>query len=67
MHDRIRFTRLPSNDELDRIPLVHVAEFELSEKEVTTLRRHLYAINKDGIRRYRTLREFKYILVWRIK
>lgn len=64
---RPRFTRLPTNEELNSIPLVHVAEFELSEKEVKTLRRHLYAVNKDGIRRFRTLREHPFILVWRIK
>jgi hypothetical protein len=64
---RLRFNRLPTNDELNNIPLVHVAEFELSDKETQTLRRHLYAVNKDGIRRYRTLREFKVVLVWRIK
>ena len=64
---RIRYTKLPTAEELNNIPLVHVAEFELSEKETKTLRRHLYAVNKDGIRRYRTLREFKIVLVWRIK
>jgi hypothetical protein len=64
---RPRFTRLPTDEEISNIPLVHVAEFELSEDEVKTLRRHLYAVNKDGIRRFRTLREARFILVWRIK
>jgi hypothetical protein len=64
---RPRFKRLPTEEEIANIPLVHVAEFELSEDEVKTLRRHLYAVNKDGIRRFRTLREARFILVWRIK
>jgi hypothetical protein len=64
---RQRYTKLPTAEELSAIPLVHVAEFELSEKETRQLRAHLYAVNKDGIRRYRTLREFNLVLVWRIK
>ena len=64
---RPRYKRLPSDEEIANIPLVHVAEFELHEDEVKVLRRHLYAVNKDGIRRFRTLREGKFILVWRIK
>ena len=64
---RPRFKRLPSEEEISNIPLVHVAEFELPEDEVRTLRRHLYAVNKDGIRRFRTLREASLVLVWRIK
>lgn len=64
---RQRYTSLPSAAQLDSIPLVDVAEFELSDKEVRTLRAHLYAVNKDGIRRFRTLREHNLVLVWRIK
>jgi hypothetical protein len=64
---RPRYRRLPTPEEIASIPLVDVAEFELSEEEVKTLRRHLYAVNKDGIRRFRTLREARFILVWRIK
>jgi len=67
MDKRPRYKRLPTNEEIANIPLVHVAEFELPEDEVKTLRRHLYAVNKDGIRRFRTLREKPFILVWRIK
>ena len=63
----LKFDRLPSNDEIARIPLARSAEFELREKEVGTLRRHLYAINKDGYRRYRTLRDGPLVMVWRIK
>lgn len=64
---RPRYNRLPSDEELSRIPLAAGAEFSLSEKEVGSLRRHLYAINRDGIRRYRTMRESDLVLVWRIK
>jgi hypothetical protein len=61
------YDRLPSDREIDGIPLAKFVEFQLSEKEVMTLRRHLYAINKDQIRRYRTMRELDLIVVWRIK
>lgn len=64
---RIHYDRLPSADELALIPAAIGAEFDLSEKEVGTLRRHIYAINKDGIRRYRTMRDGRLVLVWRIK
>lgn len=64
---RRRYTRLPSEAELNAIRLVEITEFELSEKETGQLRRHLYAVNRDGIRRYRTLREGPFVLVWRIK
>lgn len=68
MNDKpLRFNRMPSVEEIDRIPLTRAAEFELSEKETKDLRRHLYAVNKDGIRRYRTLREHNILMVWRIK
>lgn len=64
---RHRLNRLPTMDELASIKLVDITEFELSDKETRQLRTHLYAINRDGIRRYRTLREGPVILVWRIK
>jgi hypothetical protein len=46
---------------------VPITEFELSDKELRQLRTHLYKVNRDGIRRYRTLREDRVVLVWRIK
>jgi hypothetical protein len=49
------------------IRVVPITEFELSERELRKLRTHLYAINRDGIRRYRTLREGDIVLVWRIR
>lgn len=60
--------RLPTAAELDAlITVVPITEFELSDTELRKLRAHLYAVNKDGIRRYRTLKEGRVVLVWRIK
>jgi hypothetical protein len=64
--DRKRFTRW-DNKAIDAIRLVPITEFELSDKELRQLRTHLYKVNRDGIRRYRTLREDRVVLVWRIK
>lgn len=64
---RQRYTRLPTATELAAIPLADAGEFELPDKEVARLRRHIYAVNRDGIRRFRTLRDDRLILVWRIK
>lgn len=64
---RVRINRLPTRAELDAIPHVPVTEFELSDRETATLRRRLYAINRDGLVRYRTLREGPVVLVWRIR
>lgn len=61
------YTRLPSNTEIERIPLSRGVEFELSEKEMKDLRKELYRINHDGIRKYRTVRVDRLLLVWRIK
>lgn len=49
------------------IPLAACGEYELSDKETKTLRGRIYAINKDGLVRYRTMREGPYVIVWRIK
>lgn len=62
----VRSTHLPSDSQIEAIPLAQCAEFELSDKELATLRRHLYAINKAGFRKYRTMRESTYVIVWRI-
>lgn len=64
---RLRWTKVPSAEELATIPLASAGEFELSEKEAQEMRREIYRINKDGIRRYRTMRDGPYIMVWRIK
>jgi hypothetical protein len=65
------YTQLPTEAQIKAIPLSKNAEFSLSEKETRQLRYHLYKINHDGIRRYRTMREgpagAQVLLVWRIK
>lgn len=65
------YTQLPSDKEIASIPLSRNVEFSLSEKETAALRRHIYAINKADIRRYRTMRDHtssgQVLLVWRIK
>lgn len=58
---------IPSLAEIERIPKARCGEFELNDKEAKTLRSRLYAINKDGLRRYRTMRDGPYIVVWRMK
>lgn len=49
------------------IPLATMGEFEMREDEIARFRRLAYSINKDGIRRYRTLRDGRLLMVWRIK
>lgn len=52
---------------IDTIRPADCGEFEVPDKEADRIRRFLYGINKDGIRRYRTLREGRYLRIWRIK
>lgn len=59
--------RMPTDDDLYNIPRAVTGEFELTEKETRRLRGRIYAINKDGICRYRTLRDGPILMVWRIK
>ena len=61
------YNRLPSNSEIDAIPVSLGVEFELNDKEMAQLRRHLYAVNRDGIRRYRTAKVDRLLMVWRIE
>lgn len=58
---------VPTESQINAIPLAMPGCYELSEKEVLSTRTFLYAINKDGIRRYRTMREGSLLFVWRIK
>lgn len=59
--------RSPSDAELQAINVADRGEYELNDKETQRLRGRIYAINKDGICRYRTVREGPYLMVWRIK
>jgi hypothetical protein len=61
-----RYTRW-DDEAIRAIRVVPITEFELTDKELRQLRAHLYAVNRDGVRRYRTLRENRVVLVWRIK
>lgn len=63
---RLRYTRW-DDAAIQAISVVPITEFELSDKELRQLRAHLYKVNRDNIRRYRTLREGRIVLVWRIK
>jgi hypothetical protein len=57
----------PSVWDLERMPVAHSGEFELSDFETKQTRRLIYSINKQGRFRYRTLREGRFLQVWRIK
>lgn len=63
----LKLKRRPTEEELASIPLAMAGEFELDEKELRQMRTEIYKINHDGIRRFRTLREGKLVMVWRIK
>ena len=52
---------------VEALSAASAAEFEVSDHEVRRIRSFLYSINKDQIRRYRTLREGSFLSVWRIK
>jgi len=58
---------LPTVVDLAAIPLSTSGEFELNEKEVRQTRYLIYSINKQGMFRYRTMRDGRYLQVWRIK
>lgn len=51
---------------VDSLRKANTLELELNDKETRTLRSRLYAINKDGIRKYRTIRERGMLVIWRI-
>lgn len=51
---------------VDSLRKANTLELELNDKETRTLRARLYAINKDGIRKYRTIRERGMLAIWRI-
>lgn len=58
---------IPTEQQVNSIPLARPGVYELSDKEMAATRRFLYGINKDNIRRYRTMREGPLLFVWRIK
>lgn len=60
---------LPTEDTLLAIPLARSGEYELSAREVKLTRSRIYALNKSHVHgwRWRTLREGRMLLVWRVK
>jgi hypothetical protein len=58
---------IPSDKQIEAIPLARAGEFELSEKEVRKTRQRIYAMNRDGSRCYRTIRAGTLLMVWRIR
>ena len=61
------YQRQPSIYQLEHLPIARCGEFELNDFEARQTRRLIYSINKQGKFRYRTLREGRYLQVWRIK
>lgn len=59
---------LPSMSEIEAIPRAASGEYELTDREVKTLRSRLYGLNKNNAfnRRWRTMREGRLLYVWRI-
>lgn len=62
-------TVAPTDKDIMSIPLARAGEYELSDKEVKTLRSRIYGLNRNNINnwRWRTLKEGNLLLVWRIK
>ncbi len=60
---------LPDEDAIRSIPLARAGEYELSDREVKTLRSRIYALNRENAAgwRWRTLRDGPLLMVWRIK
>jgi hypothetical protein len=58
---------MPSVTDLHSLPIARSGEFELSDKETKQTRRLIYSINKQGKFRYRTMREGRFLQVWRLK
>jgi hypothetical protein len=58
---------IPTSEQIGAIPLAKAGEYELNEAETRKTRAFIYSINKDGIRKYRTIREGRLLMVWRIK
>lgn len=62
-----RLNRIPSDAELEAIPLVEPTTLEITDRETVKLRRRLYALNRNNVAyRYRTMRENGLTLLWRL-
>ncbi len=64
-----RRRKLPTEQDLDRIPSARAAEFQLDDDEIKYARRFIYSKNRDwmytGIR-YRTMREYPFLYVMKL-
>lgn len=60
---------LPTEAAILSIPLARAGEYELSDREMKTLRSRIYSLNKHHVHgwRWRTMREGNRLMVWRIK
>jgi len=58
-----------SEHDIMSIPLARAGEYELSDVETRRLRSFVYSLNRNNAagRRWRTLRDGKLLLVWRIR
>lgn len=61
-------SQMPTEGEIMRIPKARAGEYQLSDKEVKTLRSRIYSLNKNNAagRRWRTMKDGDLLLVWRI-
>lgn len=60
---------IPSMGVIQSIPRAQCGEFELSDRELKTLRSRIYSLNRNNAAgwRWRTMREGPLVMVWRIK
>lgn len=58
---------IPTEAQINSIPLAQPGVFECSDDECRRTRSFLYSINKDGIRKFRTIREAPFLFVIRWK
>lgn len=60
-------TIIPTDSQFMKMRKAHAMELELTDKETQQVRNRLYAINKDGICRFRTFRDGNILVIWRFK
>ena len=62
-------SNIPNDSDIINIPLARAGEYELSDREIKTVRSRVYALNKHNAARWRwrTMREGNILLIWRIK
>ena len=58
---------VPSEAQINAIPMAMPGIYEVTDAECAATRRFLYSINKDGYRKFRTVREAPFLFVIRWK